>query len=141
MDASTPATSSGSGDQKSHRVQNGSISRKPVAVSQYPSSQTLRDEARDVPNSRGNPLAKSIIQVMPEKLQDEAPPVPLLSPKRPSVRVMEKKNKVEEGKVWKDLVKYWTLELIWLGISLCCIISEYFMPHLCLDTIILNNVV
>lgn len=93
-----------------------SIRRKPVPA---PSHDNLREGSERASTLR-NPLEKTTVTIMPDKLGEKAPSTPDSVP-RTHISLPGRRKKAV---AWKRTAKLWWVEGAWCGASLLCIVSK-----------------
>lgn len=97
-----------------HASSADSIRRKPVPA---PSSDNLRERSA---STLKNPLEKTTVTIMPDRLGEKAPGTPDSTP-RTHISLPGSKKK---GFGWRRVGRLWWVEGAWCSASLLCIISE-----------------
>ena len=101
-----------------HASSADSIRRKPVPA---PSQDNLRDRSEGRASTLRNPLEKTTVTIMPERLGEKAPSTPDSTP-RTHISLPGKKKR---GVKWRRVGRQWWVEGAWCSASLLCIISEF----------------
>jgi hypothetical protein len=113
------------------------IPRKPLAPSHHASLLTLRDEASSEVSELRNPLAKAMVQILPEKIGPRpctdtshsttvvGDTTPRRLPDHLARRLVRHKSPDGRVEIWHEFLHYWLSDIIWLLVSLCCFISKW----------------